>query len=453
MTPGFTPGWAQRVTALLGVALDKVTEEHLEGLVRASVREDADLDFKRDAYGSGDSDKRELAADIAAMANYRGGVIIVGIDELGECAAGLSPVPIDDGEETRIRQVAAGNIAPHLSFEVIVVPGSKSSDSGFYLIVVPPSQWRPHAVRQDKNLRYPVRDGSTKRWLAEPEVADAYRGRFQLATEDSERVSGLLDEGLQAMDLSEDAYLAVGLVPSGRGAMEIDLARTRTVGDWLTNLGAPNYFDGFFSRDTPPTAIVGAGRITGKSIYEANKRPSWQYVELHRDGCAFVCCRLFDPRTTSARANLDDPWVLNESLVWALGRCLHVAGAHAVQNCGSWGDAAIEARLIGKGLTLSYLHRMAGFEHPEAIDGGRQLDGAASRGTVTVESLATVSQDLAVAVRLIATDLFHAFGAPEVRQIAADGALRSGYLGGRNELAQWAEASGLVVSDEVVAGE
>jgi hypothetical protein len=70
-----------------------------------------------------------------------------------------------------------------------------------------------------------------------------------------------------------------------------------------------------------------------------------------------------------------------------------------------------------------------------------------------VEALATVGPALATATRLVATDLFHAFGSPEVRQITPDGALRSGYLGGDAELRPWAEQRGIEVSDETVPGE
>jgi hypothetical protein len=54
-----------------------VSAAHIEALVTAEVREDADLDFKQCLYGSGESDKRALAGDIAAMRNAQGGVIVI----------------------------------------------------------------------------------------------------------------------------------------------------------------------------------------------------------------------------------------------------------------------------------------------------------------------------------------------------------------------------------------
>jgi hypothetical protein len=108
---------------------------------------------------------------------------------------------------------------------------------------------------------------------------------------------------------------------------------------------------------------------------------------------------------------------------------------------------------MGTGMRLAYLMWMGGFGHPEEIAGGRELNEANSRHTLGVEALATVGPALATATRLVATDLFHAFGSPEVRQITPDGALRSGYLGGDAELRPWAEQRGIEVSDEAVPGE
>lgn len=70
-----------RVTDLLGTPPTQVTEQDLARLVDGAVREDADLDFKGAPYGSSDADKRELGADVAAMANSRGGLIIIGIED------------------------------------------------------------------------------------------------------------------------------------------------------------------------------------------------------------------------------------------------------------------------------------------------------------------------------------------------------------------------------------
>lgn len=100
--PPETPaGWTLRLIDLLGARLDEITEQHLEALVTGNVPEDADLDFKRDRYGNNDQQRRDLAGDLAAMGNARGGLIVVGIRDENDVAVELTPVELVDGEEAR----------------------------------------------------------------------------------------------------------------------------------------------------------------------------------------------------------------------------------------------------------------------------------------------------------------------------------------------------------------
>lgn len=380
------------------------------------VREDADLDFKLDRYGKSDSDKREMAADIAGMANGRGGLIIIGIRDENDVAVETRPVELIRGEEARIRQTAADNIAPRVTFEIRVVDSANDPSRGYYLLIVPPSTLRPHAVRKDQDLRFPQRDGTTKRWLSEPEVADAYRDRYRLATDQVERVATVLDDGFRAMDVESGTFIGVAMVPTGLGSIPIDVAHVAAIQRWISELGGPNYFDGFFDPTVAPVAGVSAHRVTVTRNWDTGRPPSGEYAELFDDGTGFAASQLWDPRQRAGEGS--GSWIVNEELLWKLGRCLHLLGLHAVENCGAWGDAVVEARLVGDSMRLAYLHRMVGFPHAEEISGGRELDEAVSRHTIVVEAAATIGPAFAASVRLIATDLFHAFGSKEVRQIA-----------------------------------
>src|SRR5207244_11747967 len=93
-----------------------------------------------------------------------------------------------------------------------------------------------------------------------------------------------------------------------------------------------------------------------------------------------------------------------------------------------------------------------GAARPAAVQGGRPLAVAESGRTVLVEATATVGPELVAATRLVVTDLFHAFGSAEVRQITPNGALRIRHLGGDPALREWAERHGIAVSDELVPG-
>jgi hypothetical protein len=446
-----SPGWSLRLTDLLGIRPDEATESHLERLVAGGIREDADLDFKQQRYGNSDQDKREMAGDIAAMANERGGVIIIGIRDENDVAVELTPVELASGEEARIHQTVAENVAPHLAFDIHVIQSANDATLGYYLLIVLPSTMRPHAVRHGNNLRFPHRDGTTTRWLREPEVADAYRNRFRLATDQTTRITRILDEGMNAMDYRQPvAFLGLALVPTGGGAMTIDLERTRVLEQTMRDLGAPQFFDGFFDPRASPTAGVAAHRVTLFPLWDRTILKRTEYAELYDDGAGLACTHIYDARGPLEERS--ETLILNETLVWDIGRCLHMLGRHAVRNCGAWGDALVQARLVGTAMRLAFLEDRGPFNRVGEITGGRELGIAHANATALVEGAAAVGPDLAITTRLIATELFHAFGAPEVRQIAPDGALRVHHLGGGVELRAWAEQRGLDLTDERVPG-
>ncbi len=54
------------------IPLDQLTEDDLDALVAAHAEESRTLDAKRDAYGTNDSDKRELAKDLTSFREYNG---------------------------------------------------------------------------------------------------------------------------------------------------------------------------------------------------------------------------------------------------------------------------------------------------------------------------------------------------------------------------------------------
>lgn len=68
---------ARCLEALRGGRVDAPTATDIDNMVTDQIVEAADLDLKRDRYGDGDGAKRDLAGDVAAMANTVGGVSMV----------------------------------------------------------------------------------------------------------------------------------------------------------------------------------------------------------------------------------------------------------------------------------------------------------------------------------------------------------------------------------------
>ena len=81
----------------------------------------------------------------------------------------------------------------------------------------------------------------------------------------------------------------------------------------------------------------------------------------------------------------------------------------------------------------------------EEIAGGRALSSpVVSRRTAVIDGLARPGPQPLVTARLLATDIFHAYGSPEVRQITPDGQLRVRYIHGVDaQRRTWAERNGV----------
>src|SRR6185312_2754568 len=117
--------------------------------------------------------------DVAALANTAGGLLILGVEEDNQAQACAIPgVDISDTQQRRIVQIVGGGVLPLPVVEVKPLEEPGRPGHGVLVIAVPRSPLAPHAVIVNDGLRYPLRSGSTTRYLTEPEVADAYRRRF-----------------------------------------------------------------------------------------------------------------------------------------------------------------------------------------------------------------------------------------------------------------------------------
>src|SRR5690554_5510953 len=93
-----------RIETILGSRLADADATAVLRFVEGGIRESADLDFKQTLYGNSDSEKRAMAGDVAALANTVGGVLVLGVRDDDAVAMELTPVPLSDAEELRMRQ-------------------------------------------------------------------------------------------------------------------------------------------------------------------------------------------------------------------------------------------------------------------------------------------------------------------------------------------------------------
>ena len=116
------------------------------------------LDFKsEDSYTtSGPDGLDELAKDVTALANARGGLIIIGIIEDSQgCAESLSEVTVSDKKIGQMYNGLRARVVPYLpDIWISNLETATGSGKGYVLIAVPGSAIAPHAVRMTSRPQY-----------------------------------------------------------------------------------------------------------------------------------------------------------------------------------------------------------------------------------------------------------------------------------------------------------
>jgi hypothetical protein len=426
---------SQRLEALLGASLDQLAESTIAGLVTEQVPEDADLDYKSVLYGNKDSDKRDLAGDVAAMANAAGGILILGIEEDEHARAVAAPgIVLSDAEVRRMTQVVAGLTVPMPQFDIFSVPSAASPDHGWYVIVVARSPLAPHAVTVNEGLRYPVRNGTTTRYLTEPEVAAAYRRRALGDRDLTERLDAVARTGKTSLDPAIP-WIYMTATPELRGDMQM----TREV------------YEAFRARHQSRSSIFDHNLHfmkfgVGRHRWSTHGGTDWgdgsaKYVamDLHADGSLFFARQLWDIRNSSATADVIDV-ISDEAIVATVVEGLVRFGRH-VHESAAGGQAAIVA-------TLSAAH-----ERQITIGNGRSFGFGQSASTVvegqdvTSSVVYSAADDLAIpgsglmqTAGLLANELGQSFGIVDLGLINESGGLLAGnwFGGAQSSVVVWA---------------
>jgi hypothetical protein len=437
---------SRRIEALLGSSVVEATEANVTSLVTAGAVEDFDLDFKEQLYGNGDSDKRALAGDVAAMANTAGGLIVIGVQEDNHARAAAAPgLPLSDDETRRMTQILA-MISPLPVFEIRAVPSAADPNHGFYFLAVARSSRAPHAVPFNQGLRYPKRNGSTIRYLSEPEVADAYRERTFGSQNQTDRLDEIVSDALGRLDKTDYPWLVVAQMPELPGDLVIDSAGLSAIQAQLVGR-SPLFFQG----SSYMHAAVGRRRYL---LGGGQSQDSEKYVaaDLHTDGGGAFAAQLGDIRRNQSIGGGDNSaphLISDEAVTEGLISGLLTLGQHARDRSAAGGSVLVRATLVPTARPIEVGHaRSMGFGDSRSsrswtlgpvtpVETSARLDEVASPGVPLVQT-----------ARLLADQIGQVFGIAEMKQISADGVIQLRYWSGaeKSSVAAWAKANSLPTS-------
>jgi hypothetical protein len=435
-----------RVEDQLGFALNDVSPAKIEAAVDDGVAESDQLDWKREHYERTDEGRFELAKDVAAFANHQGGVLVIGVADVNGIATASMPVTVGDAIERQLRQTIAARLLPLPEFHIVSVPADVAGANGHVIIVVSRSMTRPHAVMRpnEQGLHYPVRFGAQTRWMAEPEVAEAYRRRDRVAGSQRARVDELRDE--LEIELSLGWWLTVTVVPDHPGRWPVDLATVEMARQayWHRDLPLP-----LLSRaEFPQLAASRVGAVLlGHNLDREAGTIMQRAALLADDGSACVSVELNWEADEDGTAPIYD-----ETLTASAAQALAICSQHT-SDAGAGDLLLISARLS----------RIDGADVPDVAlahtraGGGRYGSShlsAPTRSPVSSMRRPVGATRLLIATREALAPVLQSFGHAESYQIATDGQLRRPYWSNANRgrLEGWADANNVNWTDDAAGG-
>lgn len=437
--PRMTTRVPQRLRPVLGADLGRVDRSRLEALV--GYKEADDFEVKEKRYGNGDAEKRELATDVAALANARGGVLLIGARESNDVITELTPGPLA-GEGLRIHQIIANLIVPPLAVKIHEV--ADQNGEGFLLVSVPASERAPHAVMKDDDLRFVVRDGPRKRRMGESEVADRYRTRFLNAEGQLTRSSSIHESILGLLDQSQEAaWLVMSATPSGAGNLPISKSERDLTGPWLESRAILSPYPEML-RYFSQFVTTGTRRFVAREADERDegeKLARYAIAHLFSDGASGFGFRVGHQWWRSEGS--DTVTVGDEGLAWNVISGLLLLGGHA-ERCAASGELTVVSSLesahpIQLGQNRSGTRALGYRRTPDELE-------RLSR-SVVLDDIMNPGPNLVGVAALIVAELHQGFGHPESLQLTPAGEIDWQYVNRdyRPYIGRWCDTYGVTV--------
>ncbi len=428
------------------------------GLVSNGATEGEQLEFKKETYRKtvGPRAERwtqelEFCKDVAALANHRGGLLLIGIDEIDGVATEVTPVfnTSSEREEQRLRAAALNFLSPPVETSFVPIP---VAGGGFCLgVVIAPSPRAPHAVLSDpgdprKSLRYPVRHGAGTSWLSETEVSERHRRRFAAQDQIDARRDRVLADGIDALVDSDALWTFSAIVPDAVMEARLDGASLRSITEWayLNVDGSPlGHTLGIGGR-----AIPAPGRVTlTGNRYRDDQDPAAPYdgyAALYLNGAAFVATTTSSDAASPRRLNRDQ--VVDDLIMTG-----DLGLRWAARQLGAWGSATMVGGFVDSGSADGQYRQaleLGGWRFgrdDERLANTRAVHRQVSAATAASLEATTTMQGRLSHVGALASAVLQHFGLAEAEQLAPDGAIRSSAwpVANHRSLEAWATSTGV----------
>lgn len=251
--------------------LSEISKVDLDDLVTNSVRESKTLEYKSMLAAGTRDERKELLADITALANTAGGDLLFGVEESQGEAAALPGIAIDnwDALERMLSSLIRDGTEPRL--QGIEFSNVQVSDGRYVLIVrVRRSYRRPHRVVLSGHGHFYARDSAQKYRM---DVEDLRRA-FTFATSASETLEQFRSE--RAAAIAADAGFSP--VPGPPRLIAHLVPEDSLHGDFEVEFQSTNLE---LLRPLPRAALGFSPRVNHKGHFVANE---YAYTAVFRTG-------------------------------------------------------------------------------------------------------------------------------------------------------------------------
>jgi hypothetical protein len=274
------------------------------------ITERSDLDWKQKlpltaAAGEREArlnQQRELAKDVAAMANSGGGMIVYGVAELR--VAGTSAAdhvePVGNIGETALRSIrqVIGNLIypPVAGAQLLPLAPDNEADRGVLVLLVPDSPDTPHLIHPkngDEWFGVPYRHGPDTEWMVERQVAKAYQAREMNRRRRQDDFDARFSAFADSCRRGLDAHWTVAMsVPESPAQRPRDLSQRRAhhifEGAWRSPLSGRSFGPANLTGNEATRRGLLSFNRTGRRHFPAINARARARVEVHGDGTVAV---------------------------------------------------------------------------------------------------------------------------------------------------------------------